>query len=136
MAAHERDDDLLQHDSVPTHRVPEDLGRDLVEGLAEPPFAGAPETVSAPLPQNDPAAYDPSFEGDAHHRSPAAPPTTGQPRPQNAAPHSGYSSSYREPSNPRGAYVREPVPHRTQAAINRMDEDDFESSIDYSHESG
>lgn len=68
MAAHERDDDLLQHDSVPTHRVPEDLGRDLVEGLAEPPFAGAPETVSAPLPQNDPAAYDPSFEGDAHHR--------------------------------------------------------------------
>ena len=136
MAAHERDDDLLQHDSVPTHRVPEDLGRDLVEGLAEPPFAGAPETVSAPLPQNDPAAYDPSFEGDAHHRSPAAPPTTGHPRPQTAAPHSGYSSSYREPSNPRGAYVREPVPHRTQAAINRMDEDDFESSIDYSHESG
>lgn len=139
MAAHERDDDLLRHDSVPTHRVPEELGRDLVEGVAEPPFAGTPETVSAPLPQDDPAAYDPHFEGDAQHRSPVAPPTTGQPRPQGAypAPQAGYApETYREPANPRGAYVREPVPHRTQAAINRMDEDDFESSIDYSHESG
>lgn len=136
MAAHERDDDLLRQDSVPTHRVPEDLGRDLVEGLAEPPFRGTPETVSAPLPQDDPGAFDPNFEGDAQHRSPAAPPTTGQPRPQGSAADAGYSPEYREPANPRGAYVREPVPHRTQAAINRMDEDDFESSIDYSHESG
>lgn len=136
MTAHERDDDLLQHDSIPTHRVPEDLGRDLVEGLAEPPFTGTPETVSAPLPQDDPGAFDPHFEGDAHHRSPVAPPTCGQPRPQRAAAQAAPAPTHCQPASPRGAYVREPVPHHTQAAINRMDEDDFESSIDYSHESG
>ena len=125
MAEHERTERPTTGPAIPN------LGRtQRVTGLDLPDFDDEPPTVSTPTPEGDLSAVDPAFEGDLDHRSPdpeLARPTNTAPRHAAPAPSVGRS---------REAFVREPVPHVTQPAVDLMDEDDTEGAIDYAHESG
>ena len=121
MADHERTERPTTGPAVPS------LGRtQRVRGLDLPDFDDEPPTVSAPEPAADLTAVDPAFEGDLDHRSP----DPSAARPANAAPRHGSA-----PMRGREPFVREPVPHVTQPAVDLMEEDDTEGAIDYTHES-
>lgn len=128
MADHERTERPTTGPAIPN------LGRDQrIEGLGATDYKDQPETVSAPMPQTDPAAFDPSFEGDAGHRSP----DPAAAKPANAAPARPSVPAHRVPlvGNEREPFVRDPVPHRTQPAVDLLEEEEAESAVDFSHES-
>jgi hypothetical protein len=107
--------------------------------------AGAtqPKSVSAALPQDDPLAQDPEFRGvvsdavfEEHTRDQLA---------TNANGLDTFAASFDAKNNREvesldgyeapAMFVRAPRQHVSQAPIDDLDEDEFEASIDYSHES-
>lgn len=137
----------------------EDLGRNKrITGLDPVDYGDEPETVSAPLPRRDPAAWDPNFEGSLPSNrqradvvtmsgDPAAHARVTEPgaqsaldvslnreREENPAPAPRHIKNPM-PAEVRAPLTREPTPHRTQPPVDLMSEDDEASAIDYAHES-